>query len=187
MKVVVSSSSALELCGGSLPCAAATSLSRGCRASEDAPGCLSTAFPEENFRPYTQLLNGRTAGWGLGDGQIQSSLAEKDLGVLVDERLDMTQPCVLTAQKAKHVLGCIQSSVGSKSRFQTETCPWLEEKERLTLGGKEGVYSGRSPEHETCRPSIFSRVKEKDRVKKHRGQYEDTKVSRGVTSQMGGE
>jgi len=34
----------------------------------------------------------------------------------VDEKLDMRQQCVLTAQKASHIVGCIKSSVASRAR-----------------------------------------------------------------------
>ena len=51
----------------------------------------------------------------LGDVRMDCSLVKKDLKVLVDGKLDMSQQCAPEAQKASHILGCIQRSMISMS------------------------------------------------------------------------
>ncbi|PKU49563.1 hypothetical protein llap_116 [Limosa lapponica baueri] len=52
----------------------------------------------------------------LGADLLESSSVEKDLGVLVDNRMTMSLQCVLVAKKANGILGCIRKGVASRLR-----------------------------------------------------------------------
>lgn len=52
----------------------------------------------------------------MGADWVESSSAEKDLGTLLDEKLDISRLFVLEAKKANYMLGCISKSVASRAR-----------------------------------------------------------------------
>ena len=51
----------------------------------------------------------------FGSDLMERSSAERDLGVLMDNRLAMSQQCALVTKKASGILGCIKKS-GQKVR-----------------------------------------------------------------------
>lgn len=72
------------------------------------PGAVLQVTAPQNVKVHLLFIRGVGGSLVYPEGSIP--------GVLVDERLAMSSPCALTAQKENHVLGCIQSSMATRVR-----------------------------------------------------------------------
>ena len=52
----------------------------------------------------------------MGITWLDSSTCERDLGILVDNKLNMSQQCDMAAKKANVILDCIAKSIESRAR-----------------------------------------------------------------------
>ena len=73
-------------------------------------------FSKSKYRVLHVGRNNHKYQYRLGYDLLERSSAEKDLGVLMDDKLNMSQQCALAAWKANGILGSIMRGAASRDR-----------------------------------------------------------------------
>ncbi|CAM5148359.1 unnamed protein product [Eretmochelys imbricata] len=70
-------------------------------------------FNSEKCKVMHLGINNKNFSYKLGTHQLEETEEEKDLGVLVDDRMTMSHQCDMAVKKANVVLGCIRGGISS--------------------------------------------------------------------------